>query len=137
MSAYGRARAQRALQPWTLTKCVDTQQMEGDPLKENLDQLLPLTDSGVRVVPASLPSAVEDICSALMEEEGVDAVDIGRQVRPTIHLSPNTELSAVEDICSALMEEEEGVDAVGIGRQACRAMHRSHHTQLFPPPGCR
>ena len=74
-------------------KCLIAQQMEGDPLKENLDQLLPLTDSGVRVVPASLPSAVEDICSALMEEEGVDAVDIGRQVRPTMQRSPNTQLS--------------------------------------------
>ena len=61
------------------------QQMEGDPLKENLDQLLPLTDSGVRVVPASLPSAVEDICSALMEEEGIDAVDIGRQACRAMH----------------------------------------------------
>ena len=74
------------------------QQMEGDPLKENLDQLLPLTDSGVRVVPASLPSAVEDICSALMEEEGVDAVDIGRQARPALHRPPNTKLSNAPDM---------------------------------------
>ena len=32
------------------------------------------------MVPANLPSAVEDICKALMEEEQIDAVDIGRQV---------------------------------------------------------
>ena len=75
------------------------QQMEGDPLKENLDQLLPLTDSGVRVVPASLPSAVEDICSALMEEEGVDAVDIGRQARLAVHSSRNTQLSPPPVCC--------------------------------------
>lgn len=75
------------------------QQMEGDPLKENLDQLLPLTDSGVRVVPASLPSAVEDICSALMEEEGVDAVDIGRQACCAIDRSHHTQLFPPPGCC--------------------------------------
>ena len=54
--------------------------MEGDPLLENLDDLLPINDSTVPVVPANLPSAVEEICKALMEEEQIDAVDIGRQV---------------------------------------------------------
>ena len=56
------------------------QQMEGDPLLENLDDLLPINDNTVPLVPANLPSAVEDICKALMEEEQIDAVDIGRQV---------------------------------------------------------
>ena len=56
------------------------QQMEGDPLLENLDDLLPINDNTVPLVPANLPSAVEDICKALMEEEHVEAVDIGRQV---------------------------------------------------------
>ena len=74
-------------------KCSILQQMEGDPLKENLDQLLPLTDSGVRVVPASLPSAVEDIRSALMEEEGIEAVDIGRQAGHAMHCSYNIDPS--------------------------------------------
>lgn len=56
------------------------QKMESDPLLENLDDLLPVTDSSVPTVPANLPSVVEDICTALMEEEEIEAVDIGRQV---------------------------------------------------------
>ncbi len=69
------------LKTWALT-CEGraVQQMEGDPLLENLDDLLPINDSTVPMVPANLPSAVEDICKALMEEEQIDAVDIGRQV---------------------------------------------------------
>lgn len=66
---------------WVLTcEGYGLQQMEGDPLLENLDDLLPINDSTVPMVPANLPSAVEDICKALMEEENVEAVDIGRQV---------------------------------------------------------
>ena len=61
--------------------------MEGDPLLENLDDLLPISDSSVPFVPASLPSAVEDICKALMSEEEIEAVDIGRQVSSSPQLS--------------------------------------------------
>jgi hypothetical protein len=38
-------------------------------------------------VPANLPSAVEDICKALMSEEEIEAVDIGRQVSSSPQLS--------------------------------------------------
>lgn len=62
-----------------MLECAE-QQMEGDPLLENLDDLLPINDNTVPLVPANLPSAVEDICKALMEEEHIGAVDIGRQV---------------------------------------------------------
>ena len=66
----------------------DVQQMEGDPLLENLDGLLPINDSSVPVVPANLPSAVEDICKALMEEDEIEAVDIGRQVKSRLFSFP-------------------------------------------------
>ena len=58
------------------------QLMEGDPLLENLDGLLPLEVNapGLGSVPANLPSAVEDLCAALQREPGVDDISVGRQV---------------------------------------------------------
>lgn len=79
----------------------DVQQMEGDPLLENLDGLLPINDSSVPVVPANLPSAVEDICKALMEEDEIEAVDIGRQVRAACSAS---HLSALLPACVSGVE---------------------------------
>lgn len=59
--------------------------MEGDPLLENLDGLLPLDTSSVTSVPANLPAAIEDLCAALAAEPGVEGVDIGRQVCSKFH----------------------------------------------------
>ena len=76
--------------------------MEGDPLLENLDDLLPISDSSVPVVPANLPSAVEDICKALMSEEEVEAVDIGRQVSSSPQLSMHGMLAIGAEGCKVV-----------------------------------
>ena len=62
--------------------CFGMQRLETDPLLENLDGLLPLTLDmpSVGSVPTTLPSAVEDLCAALMREPGIDDVSVGRQV---------------------------------------------------------
>jgi hypothetical protein len=84
--------------------------MESDPLLENLDGLLPLgVDAGapsLGSVPAHLPSAVEDLCAALMAEPGIDDVSVRRQVSPVLPvlaraLSPSAHGARVEPSCQS------------------------------------
>ena len=55
--------------------------MDEDPLKQRLEDVLPLADAEkVIQVPTEIPPAIEAICSALNEQEGISAVSLGRQV---------------------------------------------------------
>ena len=80
--------------------CCGTQQLETDPLLENLDELLPLTLDmpSVGSVPTTLPSAVEELCAALTREPGIDDVSVGRQVSHFGMPLPHASWFAVNDI---------------------------------------
>lgn len=66
--------------------------MDTDPLKLNLEDMLPLNDhvEAMSEVPTEIPASIEAVCNALNEQPGVDSVTLGRQVSlsnlPAFHL---------------------------------------------------
>lgn len=60
--------------------------MEGDPLRETLDGLLPADEGAPAAAPEQLPPAVVAVCRALAEEPGIADVTLGRQVGARPHM---------------------------------------------------
>ena len=59
--------------------------MGQDPLKQRLEDVLPLEQAEKLLqVPADVPASIEAICTALQQQEGIDAVTMGRQVGPSL-----------------------------------------------------
>ena len=57
-------------------------QMEADPLMETLESVLPAGEQPeFSEVPCDIPPSIEDICSALKAEKGIEAVNLGRCAR--------------------------------------------------------
>ena len=55
--------------------------MDQDPLKQKLEDVLPLDHvDKLMQVPAVIPASIEAVCAALTEQEGVEGVTLGRQV---------------------------------------------------------
>jgi predicted RNA-binding protein with RPS1 domain len=84
---------------------VSLKRLQEDPLRETLDQVLPLEAGGaggsyadVGSVPATVPSAVEDILDELSREEGVSGVTLGRRVEERRTVSQDLELWMTRDV---------------------------------------
>ena len=73
---------------------VSLKRMEGDPLQETLDNVLPLeTDfESEEKVPVAIPQGVEDILNELSGERGIDEVTLGRRVEERRTVSQDLEL---------------------------------------------
>ena len=77
---------------------VSLKRMEGDPLEDTLDSVMPLEDAGVidaenlDGVPVDMPQGVEDILDELSKESGVKEVTLGRRVEERRTVSQDLEL---------------------------------------------
>ena len=77
---------------------VSLKRMEGDPLRETLDNVLPLDESssgglrGDEQVPVAVPQGVEDILNELSGEQGIEEVTLGRRVEERRTVSQDLEL---------------------------------------------
>ena len=73
---------------------VSLKRMEGDPLRETLDSVLPLEGefNGDEKVPVVIPQGVEDILNELSAESGVEEVTLGRRVEERRTVSQDLEL---------------------------------------------
>lgn len=61
--------------------CAHLQRMDQDPLKQRLEDVLPLDRAEKLLqVPADIPASIESICNALDEQDGIEGVILGRQV---------------------------------------------------------
>lgn len=55
--------------------------LEADPLKETLDGVLPAVQDGAEsLVPVDVPQSIEQVVAELEKEEGITAINLGRQV---------------------------------------------------------
>lgn len=82
---------------------VSLKRLEEDPLKETLDNVLPLNREGstyddVESVPASIPQGVDEILEALDREEGVTSISLGRCVQEKRTVSQDLELWITKEI---------------------------------------
>ena len=93
--------------------------MEGDPLQETLDSVLPLeTEFAVDdVVPTAIPQGVEDILNELVGERGVDEVTLGRRVEERRTVSQDLEL---------WMSKEQTTDGYNLIARAGRVVQEIH-----------
>lgn len=73
---------------------VSLKRMEGDPLQETLDNVLPVEESSYddKQVPVAIPQGVEDILNELSEESGIEEVTLGRRVEERRTVSQDLEL---------------------------------------------
>jgi predicted RNA-binding protein with RPS1 domain len=73
---------------------VSLKRMEGDPLQETLDNVLPLEDTFKveDIVPVAIPQGVEDILNELSGEAGINEVTLGRRVEERRTVSQDLEL---------------------------------------------
>lgn len=74
---------------------VSLKRMEDDPLKETLDNVLPLNGASyeqLEEVPASVPQGVDEILEALAGQPGVEGVTLGRSVEEKRTVSQDLEL---------------------------------------------
>ncbi|KAI7836676.1 hypothetical protein COHA_009452 [Chlorella ohadii] len=74
---------------------VSLKRMEDDPLKETLDNVLPLNGASyeqLEEVPASVPQGVDEILEALAQQPGVEGVTLGRSVEEKRTVSQDLEL---------------------------------------------
>ncbi|KAL4858818.1 30S ribosomal protein S1 [Chlorella vulgaris] len=75
---------------------VSLKRLEEDPLKETLDNVLPLNNQGSTFeqlsVPASVPQGVDEILEALDREEGITSITLGRCVEERRTVSQDLEL---------------------------------------------
>ena len=58
------------------------QRMEPDPLLQRLETVLPEDREQLAFVPTELPSSIEEIMDALMKQDGIEGVSLGRSVFP-------------------------------------------------------
>ena len=98
---------------------VSLKRMEGDPLQETLDSVLPLeTEFAVDdVVPTAIPQGVEDILNELAGERGVDEVTLGRRVEERRTVSQDLEL---------WMSKEQTTDGYNLIARAGRVVQEIH-----------
>lgn len=97
---------------------VSLKRMEGDPLKENLDNVMPLDDLGVeQEVPATMPQGVEDILDELSNENGIEEVTLGRRVEERRTVSQDLEL---------WMSKEQLTDGFNLVARAGRVVQEIH-----------
>lgn len=62
--------------------------MDQDPLKQRLEDVLPLAEvEKIMQVPADIPASIEAILTALSEQDGIDDITLGRQVMLTLMLT--------------------------------------------------
>lgn len=73
---------------------VSLKRMEGDPLQETLDNVMPIDDafSSDEFVPVAIPQGVEDILNELSSENGIEEVTLGRRVEERRTVSQDLEL---------------------------------------------
>ena len=97
---------------------VSLKRMEGDPLKENLDNVMPLDDLGVeQVVPVTMPQGVEDILNELSNESSIEEVTLGRRVEERRTVSQDLEL---------WMSKEQLPDGFNLVARAGRVVQEIH-----------
>lgn len=97
---------------------VSLKRMEGDPLKENLDNVMPLDDLGVeQEVPVTMPQGVEDILDELSNENGIEEVTLGRRVEERRTVSQDLEL---------WMSKEQLTDGFNLVARAGRVVQEIH-----------
>lgn len=98
---------------------VSLKRMEGDPLQENLDNVMPL-DEDLRVeqsVPVAMPQGVEDILNELSSESGIEEVTLGRRVEERRTVSQDLEL---------WMSKEQLADGFNLVARAGRVVQEIH-----------
>ena len=98
---------------------VSLKRMEGDPLRETLDSVLPLEADFVvdDKVPIAIPQGVEDILNELAGERGVDEVTLGRRVEERRTVSQDLEL---------WMSKEQMTDGYNLIARAGRVVQEIH-----------
>jgi len=99
---------------------VSLKRMEGDPLRETLDNVMPLDPAGSadeKMVPVSIPQGVEDILDELSKEPGVGEVTLGRRVEERRTVSQDLEL---------WMSKEAVVDGFNLVARAGRTVQEIH-----------
>ncbi len=98
---------------------VSLKRMEGDPLRETLDSVLPLeADFAVdEKVPIAIPQGVEDILNELSLESGVVEVTLGRRVEERRTVSQDLEL---------WMSKEQMTDGYNLIARAGRVVQEIH-----------
>jgi predicted RNA-binding protein with RPS1 domain len=99
---------------------VSLKRMEGDPLQETLDNVMPLDAAAIadeKTVPVSIPQGVEDILDELSKEPGVGEVTLGRRVEERRTVSQDLEL---------WMSKEAVVDGFNLVARAGRTVQEIH-----------
>eukprot|EP00890_Picochlorum_soloecismus_P005255 jgi/Picsp_1/5730/NSC_03089-R1_protein len=99
---------------------VSLKRMEGDPLQETLDNVMPLdaaASGDEKTVPVSIPQGVEDILDELSKEPGVGEVTLGRRVEERRTVSQDLEL---------WMSKEAVVDGFNLVARAGRTVQEIH-----------
>ena len=99
---------------------VSLKRMEGDPLRETLDSVLPLEADFVvdDKVPIAIPQGVEDILNELaLESAVVDEVTLGRRVEERRTVSQDLEL---------WMSKEQMTDGYNLIARAGRVVQEIH-----------
>lgn len=110
-------------------------QMEDDPLKETLDDLVPVGAAQMLSVPASVPEEFEDICQALASVPGVSGVTIGRQAEEKRVVSQDLELwitrESVEDGFNLLARAGRTVQEIHVSTEMSRPEMKETIQQLL------
>lgn len=98
---------------------VSLKRMEGDPLQETLDNVMPLDEDfdTEDIVPVAMPQGVEDILNELSNEKGIDEVTLGRRVEERRTVSQDLEL---------WMSKESVTDGFNLVARAGRVVQEIH-----------
>lgn len=98
---------------------VSLKRMEGDPLQETLDNVMPLDEDFDTEdnVPVAMPQGVEDILNELSNENGIDEVTLGRRVEERRTVSQDLEL---------WMSKESVTDGFNLVARAGRVVQEIH-----------